>query len=148
MRVFRTDFLRLWFLCGLLLAGMVTSAGWAFGAQTKPLPALQGTLLSVPGKCPLLKMAGKEQALSANTAYLLDTLADQRLANREVRVEGTMQPDGTFQVEWLYTVHNGKLYRVRYFCDVCNIEALGPGNCVCCQRPTELQEIPVTEDHK
>jgi len=148
VRVLRTDSPRLCFLCGLLLASMLTSAGWAPGAQTKSLPALQGTLLSVPGKGPALKMAGKEQALSANTPYLLDTLADKRLANREVRVEGTMQPDGTFQVEWLYTVRNAKLYRVRYFCNICNIEALGPGNCVCCQRPTELQEIPVTEDHK
>ena len=148
MRVPWTDFPRLSMLYSLLLASMLTSAGWASGAQTKPLPALQGTLLSVPGKSPVLKMAGKEQALSANTPYLLDTLEDKRLAHHEVRVEGTMQPDGTFQVEWLYTLHDGKLYRVRYFCNVCNIEALGPGNCVCCQRPTELQEIPVTEDHK
>ena len=51
--------------------------------------------------------------------------------------------DGSFQVQWLYTVHNGKLFRVRYFCATCNIVALEPGNCVCCQQPTELQEIPV-----
>jgi hypothetical protein len=112
------------------------------------LPALQGTLFSVPGKGPVLKTAGKEQALSANTPYLFHTLQDKRLANREVRVEGTMQPDGTFRVEWLYTVHNGKLYRVRYYCKECNLEALEPGDCVCCQQPTELQEIPVTEEHK
>lgn len=132
----------------LPLAALLGIASPLPSTQTKPLPALQGTLLSLPGKGPVLKMAGKEQALSADTPYLLDTLADKRLANREVRVEGTMQPDGTFQVEWLYTLHNGKLYRVRYFCNICNIEALGPGNCVCCQRPTELQEIPVAEDHK
>jgi hypothetical protein len=60
-----------------------------------------------------------------------------------VRLEGTPQPDGTFQVQWLYTIHNGKLFRVRYFCATCNIVALEPGNCVCCQQPTELQEIPV-----
>lgn len=132
----------------LLLVALLSIASPLPGAQTKSLPALQGTLLSAPGKCPVLKMAGKEQALSANTPYLMDTLEDKRLANREVRVEGTMQPDGTFQVEWLYTLHNGKLYRVRYFCNICNIEALGPGDCVCCQRPTELQEIPVTDEHK
>jgi hypothetical protein len=32
---------------------------------------------------------------------------------------------------------------VRYFCEVCNVEALEPGDCVCCQAPTELQEVPV-----
>jgi hypothetical protein len=59
-----------------------------------------------------------------------------------------MKADGTFQVERLYTVKDGRLYRVRYFCKICNIEALEPGNCVCCQQPTELQEIPVTGDAK
>jgi len=74
-------------------------------------------------------------------------LLDKRLANREVRVEGTMQADGTFEAERLYTVKDGKLYRVRYFCKTCNIEALEPGDCVCCQQPTELQEIPVPDDN-
>jgi hypothetical protein len=70
-------------------------------------------------------------------------MQDKRLDGREVRLEGTAQPDGTFQVQWLYTIHNGKLFRVRYFCATCNIVALEPGNCVCCQQPTALQEIPV-----
>ena len=116
--------------------------------ESKPLTVLQGKLLAAPDKCPILKMDGKEQPLSANTPYLLHTLQDKRLADREVRVEGRMQPEGLFQVEFLYTVHDGKLYRVRYFCKICNIEAIEPGNCVCCQQPTELQEIPVTEDQK
>jgi hypothetical protein len=148
VRALRTDHPRRWFLGALLLASLLAIAGSSPGAQAKSLAALQGKLFSAPGKAPALKMARKVQALTANTPYLLHTLEDIRLANREVRVEGTMQPDGTFQVEWLYTVHNGKLYRVRYFCNVCNIEALEPGNCVCCQQPTELQEIPVTEEHK
>ena len=73
-------------------------------------------------------------------------MLDKRLVNREVRVEGTMQADGRFEAERLYTFKDGKLYKVRYFCKTCNIEALEPGNCVCCQQPTELQEIPVSED--
>jgi len=86
---------------------------------------------------------GKDQPLSGYTPYVYHTLQDKRLANREVRLEGVMKADGTFQVERLYTVKDGRLYRVRYFCKICNIEALEPGNCVCCQQPTELQEIPV-----
>ena len=93
-------------------------------------------------------MQGKDQPLSATTTYLLHTLSDKRLANREVRLEGTMKADGTFEAERLYTVRDGKLYRVRYFCKVCNIEALEAGDCVCCQHPTELQEIPVTDEAK
>ena len=137
-------------LCGLLLlpvqiarASFKAAPRQAASAESKPLTTLQGKLLAAPDKCPILKMDGKEQPLSANTPYLLHTLQDKRLADREVRVEGRMQPEGLFQVEFLYTIHDGKLYRVRYFCKICNIEAIEPGNCVCCQQPTELQEIPV-----
>jgi len=107
------------------------------------LAVLEGQLLATSADCPLLRTHGKDQTLSAYTTYLYHTLQDKRLANREVRLEGLMKGEGTFEVERLYTVKDGKLYRVRYFCKVCNIEALEPGNCVCCQQPTELQEIPV-----
>ena len=60
-------------------------------------------------------------------------------------MEGTEKPDGSFEVQWLYTIQKGKLFRVRCYCQVCNIVALEPGPCVCCQQPTELQEIPVQE---
>ena len=94
----------------------------------------------------MVQIHDKHQPLSATTTYLYHTLLDKRLANREVRVEGTMKADGTFEAERLFTVKDGKLYRVRYFCKVCNIVALEPGNCVCCQQPTELLEIPAADD--
>jgi hypothetical protein len=117
-------------------------------AQGEPphLTVLEGKLLSTSADCPVVRTHGKDQPVSGYTTYLYHTLQDKRLANREVRLEGTMKGDGTFEVERLYTVKDGKLYRVRYFCRICNIEALEPGNCVCCQQPTELQEIPVTGD--
>ncbi len=105
---------------------------------------LQGELLVIEGAGPVLRVEGKDYPLSARTSWLLHTLEDKRLLKREIRAEGAMQPDGSFKVMHFYTVKGGKLFRVRYFCETCNIEALEPGNCVCCQQPTELQEIPVT----
>ena len=133
---------------GLIACAAVLTAPSTGSAQGTPrhLAALEGKLLSTPGECPVLQIHGKDQPLSATTTYLYHTLLDKRLANREVRVEGTMKADGTFEAERLFTVKEGRLYRVRYFCKVCNIVALEPGNCVCCQQPTELQEIPVTDD--
>ncbi len=116
--------------------------------QAKPPQIFQGKLESLPGAGPVLKTPKKDFPLAATTQYLFHTLQDRRLLNREVRLEGTARPGGTFQVERLYTVRNGKLYRVRYYCEVCNIEALEPGDCVCCQQPTELQEIPVDPNDK
>jgi hypothetical protein len=129
-------------------AALAVSPLHAAQSAARHLGALEGELLSIPGEGPVLRIHEKDQPLSATTSYLFHTLLDKRLVNREVRVEGTTKADGTFEVERLYTVRNGKLYRVRYFCKVCNIEALEPGDCVCCQQPTELQEIPVSEDTK
>ena len=127
----------------ILCAGLLSSL-WA--TQAKPLAVLEGKLLTTRGDCPLLKINGREQALSANTPYLFQTLQDKRLDGREVRLEGTPQPDGSFEVHWLYTIHNGKLFRVRYFCATCNIVALGPGICVCCQQPSLI--APRTDPYK
>ena len=107
---------------------------------------LQGILLTQPGRGPLLKTSQHTYQLEGQSAYLLHTLEDKRLLNRELRLVGTVQPDGSFQVQRIFTVRDGKLFRVRYYCDVCNIVAVQPGRCVCCQRPTKLQEVPVTND--
>ena len=128
--------------CFLTFACAVVLASSLGAAQGTSLSVLEGKLLSTRGECPMVDVKGREQPLSADTPQLLHTLQDKRLDGREVRLEGTPKPDGTFQVQWLYTVHKGKLFRVRYFCATCNIVALEPGNCVCCQQPTELQEVP------
>jgi len=130
---------RIWILAVALIP-LLASSLWT--AQAKPLTVLEGKLLTTRGDCPLLRIGDREQALSANTPYLLHTMQDKRLDGREVRLEGLPKPDGSFEVQWLYTVHDGKLFKVRYFCATCNIVALEPGLCVCCQQPTELQEIP------
>ncbi len=115
-------------------------------SPSKPLMTLQGNLISIQGIGPALHTQKKDYRLASKEPYLLQTLQDKRLAGRELRLEGTANPDGSFNVEKLYTVRGGKTYRVRYYCEVCNIEALEPGNCVCCQQPTELQEIPANEE--
>ena len=133
---------------------LVASASLALGSSSlarveipsaSALETLQGRLTVASGDRTVLKTAQRAYTLSATSPYLSHTLHDQRLLNREVRVEGTLKPDGTFEVDHLFTVRDGKLYKVRYYCDICNIAALEPGNCVCCQRPTELQEIPLAE---
>jgi hypothetical protein len=125
----------------LALTSLLTASLCA--AQQKPLTVLEGKLLTTQGDCPLLKIGGRDRTLTADTPHLYHTMQDKRLDGREVRLEGIAKPDGSFEVHWLYTLHDGKVFRVRYFCYTCNIVALEPGPCVCCQQPVELQEIPV-----
>jgi len=136
----RWPWLAAW-IFAVAFAYLLTAMLW--GDEAKPLTVLEGKLVTTRGDCPLLKISGKERTLAANTPALFHTLQDKRLEGRDVRLEGVPQPDGSFEVHWLYTLHEGKAFKVRYFCATCNIVALEPGNCVCCQQPTELQEVAV-----
>lgn len=110
---------------------------------------LEGKLIFVAGTGPVLKTPNKNVPLAGRNHYVFNTLKDERLRDDKVRLEGKMRADGNFQVDDFYTIHHGELYRVRYFCETCNIVALEPGRCVCCQQPTELQEVPLNkQDHK
>lgn len=126
----------------IVVASAMASAVLAQTNETRPPVVLQGRLINSPGSSPVLKTKEKDLPLAGRTVWLLHTLQDKRLADREIRVEGEWQPDGSLKVNHFFTLRDGKVYRVRYFCEICNIEAFEPGNCVCCQQPTELQEIP------
>lgn len=69
-------------------------------------------------------------------------LRDPRLIDRDWELEGSVRPDGQFDIFKLFTVKDGKRYRVTYYCDICHIVTHEPGDCMCCQAPTELREIP------
>lgn len=135
----------------LLVAALavLVGVGVARAAQAPALQALEGKLGFQNGTGPvLLEAKGKTISLSARTTYLFHTLADERLRNLNVKLEGAPQSDGSFKVDTILTVHDGRLYRVRYYCETCNIEAVEPGPCVCCQQPVELQEIPLDKNDK
>jgi hypothetical protein len=135
----------------LLLLGMMsgfgTSTARAADAQNAR-KTLQGKLLFIQGDGPVLKTEAKQVSLAGRYEYIFRTLEDKRLRNDEVRLKGEYQADGNFRVDNIFTIHHGEVYRVRYFCETCNIVGLGPGRCVCCQQPTELQEVPVNKDDK
>lgn len=134
-------------LASLAVAGSSLALGQSLAQAASE--TLEGTLITAgEGRRPVLKTTKRDYTLAATSSYLLHTLQDERLTNREVRVEGTLKPDGTFEAAHFFTVRDGKLYKIRYYCSICNIAALEPGNCVCCQRPTELQEIPLSDVNK
>ena len=96
---------------------------------------------------PVLVTPKKRFPLKSAHPDLAATLRDEHLRDRQVRLEGRIIPDGILEVERIFTVRNGKVFKVRYFCEVCNITDLKPGICVCCQAPTEFREIPATKEN-
>ena len=45
----------------------------------------------------------------------------------------------------LHSWHNGKLYDVHYYCDICAIDQVEPGPCMCCREEVHLVEEPVKQ---
>jgi hypothetical protein len=71
--------------------------------------------------------------------------ADPHLQNRPMRITGRLfQDTHLLQVLSVYSVKNGQLYEIYYWCDVCSIrrnELLK--KCDCCGGPMELREVPI-----
>ena len=72
-------------------------------------------------------------------------LNDARLSGRVLRVTGSAGGEGSFKVRDFFVVRGDTLYRIIYFCEVCNITTYSPGNCLCCQQPTVPVEVSPTD---
>ena len=69
------------------------------------------------------------------------TMRDEQLSDRIWEVRGAPGDDGRFHVEKIFTVKDGELHRVTYYCEICHITTHEPGRCMCCQGDTDLREI-------
>ena len=67
--------------------------------------------------------------------------ADERFRQKQLLLKGRLLP-GTqlFDVTLMRSIRDGVVYDIYYYCDICDIQAVAPGPCECCQGPTELVE--------
>ena len=66
---------------------------------------------------------------------------DAELRERELILKGRLFPDSRlFELSNIRSVKAGVIYDVFYRCDVCAIQTLKPGECMCCQDPVVLTE--------
>jgi hypothetical protein len=68
---------------------------------------------------------------------------DPRIRQQELVVKVRPRTDGTADLIKVYSAKHGKLYDVRYFCEICNVTSFVPGLCPCCRAEMELKETPV-----
>ena len=112
---------------------------------------IRGRLADPPGQQPpagqplvFVTDQGQKLALEGDE-YSTSQLADPELKDRYWELHGHLKPAGFFEVLRLFTVKDNKLFRVTYFCVICNIRSHHHGPCMCCQDETELQELPAAE---
>ncbi len=131
---------------GLLLA--LAAAAWADAPQKSAQGAAQKSEATLTGQfvrqngSPVLKVKDKAYRLVSNDGYANAVLGDDRISGRELRLEGRWKGADTFEVDRLFTVRDGKLHKVTYYCHICDITSYKPGLCDCCQQPTEVREVP------
>ena len=121
------------------VAGALMVAVSALASTT----AIRGTLVPpVVGEALRLALAsGGTVELELDEGLEL-TMRDPQLAERLWEVRGGHQEDGRLFVEKIFTVKDGELHRVTYYCEICHITTHEPGLCMCCQGDTDLRELP------
>jgi hypothetical protein len=68
---------------------------------------------------------------------------DPRVRQRELLVRARLAPGGALELVKVYSLKDGALHDLFYFCELCNITAYEPGPCPCCRQEMELRETPV-----
>jgi hypothetical protein len=69
---------------------------------------------------------------------------DKTLLRRPMRLTARLVGDPQqLQVFQVYSIKNGELYEVYYWCDICSIKRFEKRDCDCCGGPLELREEKV-----
>jgi hypothetical protein len=102
-----------------------------------------------PGACAgaslrfALETLGGERLAFRTGDALSAIFADDQVRERELSVRARKTASDELETVKVYSVRNGKLNDLDYFCEVCNIVAYAPGLCPCCRRPMVLRETPL-----
>ena len=123
-----------WFRTLTALALAVTAGASTVALRGRLAPPVEGEPLR------LVTEDGAAVELVSDEGLEL-TMRDSQLAQRTWEVRGQRGEDGRIRVEKIFTVKDGELYRVTYYCEICHITTHEPGLCMCCQGDTDLREI-------
>lgn len=70
---------------------------------------------------------------------------DPRIRDRELQVTAWLN-QRELEIIKVYSIKDGQLYDIHYFCELCQIKAYVGGPCWCCQQEFELVEEPVSKE--
>ena len=108
----------------LVLLGVAAAL---FGAEE--LTTLRGKPHQEAGQEPgFVAASGTRYAVSGD-ADLVAQLGDARLAGREIEVQGRLQSTSQLELVRLFTLKEGKRYRVSYWCEICGTRLSRPAPC-------------------
>src|SRR4051812_24690292 len=117
-----------WICAVMLLLCCVASLRAAWTADDRDAPrkitryaaTITGDL-ALENEHPVLHVKDKTYKLVTDDEEIRETLADDRISGRPLQVDGSWKSPDTFQVQRFFVVRDGKLLKLIYYCDVCNI---------------------------
>ncbi len=125
--------------------GAILLAAGASLAATVPesKESVKGKLAQRADKPSILQTDSGQEIVLSGDEDTEKVLHDSRLSGMTVEAIGRFIAPGQFSVEPIYqknlfVLKEGKRLRITYWCDVCSIRTYAPGNCVCCQKWTDL----------
>jgi hypothetical protein len=74
------------------------------------------------------------------TDELANIFEDRRVRERDLLVRAREAAAHALEIIKVFSVKDDRLYDLRYYCEVCHINAYVPGPCPCCGREMELVE--------
>jgi hypothetical protein len=111
---------------------------------TSPEIELRGRLARISTNAVSLKADDGKQYSLVRTKLSEALFADPRLMEKHLVLKGRLAADkGSFDVTFMRSLVNGTLHDLYYWCDICAVHQVTPGECVCCREDVILTETPV-----
>jgi hypothetical protein len=126
----------------LLAAGAGVWRGFAATAQPAN-ESVKGKLIQRKDAPSILRTDDGGEIILSGDDETQKVLHDPRIDGLTLEAIGHFTAPGRFTVEPIYeknmfVLKDGKRLRITYWCDICSIRTYAPGNCVCCQKWTDL----------
>jgi hypothetical protein len=129
----------------VFLGALATSASAQPAATAAPGPEieLRGKLVRPPGNTNALSFKTAEgRSFPLLRTKLSEALfVDARILPKDLQLKGRVTATNSFDVTVIRTVKNGAVYDLYYWCNICSVQQVAPGECVCCREDVELVEV-------
>ena len=94
-----------------------------------------------------VKTGDSEYYTLLRTSLAEALFVDERLHEKDLVIKGRVFPKTQLlEVTRFSSIKEGVIHELYYYCDICYIRAVAPGDCDCCQAPVVLIEKPLNVD--
>lgn len=133
---------------------LVAAAGASSAEDAKP-PATATNAIPIELRGKLISGKDRSVAFKTDSGAVYNLMftrmsaalfTDTNFQSKTLVLKGRVLPDSNMlEVTGnLQSLQGGKLHELFYYCDICAIKGIEPGECMCCRDPVRLVEEPAS----